>query len=405
MHAQRMNARFSGTTGVRPRVFVSSVMDGYKEYRGAARQGIELAGCYPVLAEDFPAQGISPRNACIDGVQSADALVLLLGERYGWIGPSGRSATEEEYEEARQQQLPILVFVEAEDVLREPRQREFVRRIEDYVGGHFRKSFQEANDLRRFVREAIEAADLGGMPSSLAGAESRIRASLNRRAENTQDGVWMQICWATERNEEVVDPVRLDDSAFKRSVQELAHVGDPPLFSYEQGKKVETTLSRLRVIQGDLQTSMPSEHATVLTIHSDGTLAILQNVTGPAQRDLNRRMVSMYRLDPDVVHDRLDRSWSFAAAWWNELDRPRRHHPLLYGVALYDVGARSFARVADYTPGGGLALPPECPKNPLSVFDRPRRVSRTVLDSPGSEVTRIIKMMELRFREWARERW
>ena len=84
----------------RPRVFVSSIMNGYEEYREAAPAGIREAGCEAALAEDFAAQGTSSRNACLDGVQSADAMVLLLGPRYGWVAPSGRSATEEEYREA-----------------------------------------------------------------------------------------------------------------------------------------------------------------------------------------------------------------------------------------------------------------------------------------------------------------
>ena len=68
-------------------------MKGYEEYREAARAGIHQADCEAVLAEDFAAQDTSSRNACLDGVQSADAMVLLLGPRYGWVAPSGRSAS------------------------------------------------------------------------------------------------------------------------------------------------------------------------------------------------------------------------------------------------------------------------------------------------------------------------
>ena len=288
---------------------------------------------------------------------------------------------------------------------RDSRQREFVKRVEDYIRGHFRKSFQEASDLRRLVREAVEAVAAGEASGPQMGAQARIRSTLNRRPENTQYSVWMKTGWATQRDEEVVDPLELDDATFKKRLQQLAHSCEPPLFSYEQGKKTEIAVSRLRIVQGDLQTSMPSEHATVLAIQSDGTLTILQNVTGPARRNSNRSIVSMHRLDPDVVRDRLNRSWSLAAAWWDNHDRPRRHDPLLYGVGLYDVGRRSFARVADYRPGAGLPIPPECPKNPLIVFDRPRRVSRSALNAPEPEIARIIKMMELRFREWANIPW
>jgi len=80
----------------RPRVFVSSVMQDYARFRDAAAEGIRQAGCDPVRAEDFPAAHTSPRTACLDGVRSADAVVLLLGGRYGFVGPSGFAATEEE---------------------------------------------------------------------------------------------------------------------------------------------------------------------------------------------------------------------------------------------------------------------------------------------------------------------
>ncbi|WP_419168011.1 hypothetical protein [Candidatus Palauibacter sp.] len=212
------------------------------------------------------------------------------------------------------------------------------------------------------------------------------------------------MCWATPRDEEVVDPVDLDDAASQQRLQQLAHSCDPPLLNYELGKKPEATLARLRIPQGEVQGSMPDEHATIVTIHSDGTLTVVQNVTGPRSRDPNRLMVGMYRLDPDVVRDRLERSWSFAAAWWNDHDGPRRHDPLLYGVGFYDVGARSFERVADHGPGG-LTVPPKCPENPLVVFDPPRPVSRAVLNEPEPEIARIITLVELRFREWANNVW
>lgn len=398
-----MGVRNDGRTESRPRVFVSSVMEGYGDYREAARRGIEEAGCDPVLAEDLAAQATSPRNACLDGVQSSDALVVLLGARYGWVAPSGRSATEEEYEEARRRHLPILVFVQ-DGAVREPQQQEFVRRVEDYISGHFRKSFRDANDLRPMVAEAVVAADLGGAPGGQMGAEARIRAALGRKPENTQDSVWMKTCWATQRGGEVVDPVDLAGAASQRRLQQLAHNCDPPLFNYELGKKPETRLGRLRIRQGEVQGSMLDEHAMIVTVHSDGTLTVAQNVTGPPSRDLNRVMVGMHRLDPDVVREGLDRSWSFAAAWWNDYDGPRRHDPLLYGVGFYDVGARSFERVAAHE-SGGLTIPPSCPENPLIIVDPPRPVSRAVIDEPEPEIARIITLVELRFREWASNVW
>ena len=47
------------TNRPRPRVFVSSVMKGYGQYREATRVGIRQAECDAVLAEDFAAQSAS----------------------------------------------------------------------------------------------------------------------------------------------------------------------------------------------------------------------------------------------------------------------------------------------------------------------------------------------------------
>jgi hypothetical protein len=50
---------------VRPRVFVSSVMEDFGEMRVAARLGIKDAGGEPVLAEDLPSLDETPRNAWV----------------------------------------------------------------------------------------------------------------------------------------------------------------------------------------------------------------------------------------------------------------------------------------------------------------------------------------------------
>lgn len=392
----------------RPRVFVSSVMNGYEAYREAARVGIRQAGCDAVLAEDFASQSTSSRNACIDGVQSADALVLLLGPRYGWEAPSGRSVTEEEYQEARHQQMPVLVFVQ-DGQSREPDQQAFVDRVEDYIHGHFRKSFRNSDELERLVKEAVMARDWVAVPQDSDGAEGRIREALNRRPSDNQYNqynVWMKTVWATVRNEEVVDPLILTDEVFQNQILRLGHDCEPPPFSYERPKQKEASAARFSIVQGELRGAMADEDGTAVAIHADGTLTVLQNVTGNRSgHDPNLSIITMHRLDPNVVRDRLERAWSFAAAWWNLHDRFLRHDSLLYNIGLYDIGRRSFEDPADHRPGQGLPIPPECPHNPLIVLNSARRVARSGLDGPSEEITRLIRMIELRFREWAKNAW
>ena len=84
----------------RRRIFVSSVMTGFETYRIAAKSAIVAANADPILAEDYPSLSSSPRNACLDGVRSCDALILIISDRGGSVAPSGKLVVEEELEEA-----------------------------------------------------------------------------------------------------------------------------------------------------------------------------------------------------------------------------------------------------------------------------------------------------------------
>ena len=387
----------------RPRVFVSSVMEDYGGFRDAASRGIRDAGCEPVRAEDFSAASVSPRTACLDGVRSADALVLLLGGRYGFVGPSGLAATEEEYDEARRHHKHIFAFVQR-GVSCEPPQQAFVTKVQDYVDGHWRKVFGDPEDLHELVRDAVTAADLLQVPGHQRKAEARIRAAINRRPPDTQDVVWLQTAWTTLRDEEVVDPLDLGEGAFQRRVQRLAHECKPPLFTYEQSKRLSVETSLLRVEQGDFDDWSAARNLVVIEIRTDGTLVTVQNVTGtkPRSHDLVNGL-DMYFLDPDTVRTRLSRAWSFAAAWWTNLDPYSRHEPLVYSAALYDVGSRGLS----VSPGdrrNAIPLPPEFPENPLVLLDKPRQVSRAILGAPSAEIKRIVTLLERRF-EQQPNRW
>lgn len=383
----------------RPRVFISSVMDGYAQFRDAAAEGIRQAGCEPVRAEDFPAAGRSPRNACLDGVRSADALVLLLGQRHGFLAPSGKAVTEEEYEEARHSHKRILVFLE--DVPdREPAQEEFVERVQGFVDGHWRKSFRDPGELTKLVLEAVTEADLVAAPNLENRAGERLGAAVSRRPPESQGIVWLETAWTTLRDEEVVDPVDLGDAGFQRQIQRLAHECDPPLFSYEQPKRTEVSTSSLTITQGDPAGWREARDLVTLEIRFDGTLSIAQNVSGTeARTGAMDGVFEMYFLDPTIVRGRLERAWALAAAWWDHRDPFKRHDPLLFNLVLHDVGRRRWGE-PPRSPGSGISIPGECPRNPLFVYDRPRKVSRSDLTVPGDEIDRSLTMMERAFQEW-----
>ena len=107
-------------------VFISSVIEGFEPVRHAAREGVESMGMRPVMAEMAGAQPQSPQRAFLGEVATADVYLLLLGARYGEPGASGVSPTEEEFEEAKRRNKPIVIL--RQDIAMEPQQQEFLAR-------------------------------------------------------------------------------------------------------------------------------------------------------------------------------------------------------------------------------------------------------------------------------------
>ena len=205
------------------------------------------------------------------------------------------------------------------------------------------------------------------------------------------------------RDEKVIDPLDLDDVGFNRQVLRLAHDCVPPLFDYRERKQPIAKPDFLRVEQGDFDRWQSHPALAMVEIHTDGMLTTIQNAIGTTgQTDPTDGFLDMYFLEPAVVRARLNEAWSFAAAWWNDRDPYLRYDQLLYSVAVYDIGTRAFERTPRRE--NSITIPPECPDNPLVVFDRPRPISRLNLNQPETEIERIIKLLGRRFTQWS-NRW
>lgn len=194
-------------SGSAPRVFVSSVVEGFHEFRETARAGVIAAGGEPVLVnEDFPSLVDSSRNVCLDAVDSCDVLVSIIGERGGWTAPSGMLVIEEEYRRACQRRIPVLVFLRAGH--RDADAERFARELSDYIDGAFRRTFTTAGELRDSIERALKP---------LLSASWRQR--MNRHPIQDYLASPLRLPYATtlrlaiapERDDEVVDPVRMDE--------------------------------------------------------------------------------------------------------------------------------------------------------------------------------------------------
>lgn len=126
---------------------------------------IKALGHEPVRFEDFSAQKYPSREACLRGVESSDAYILLLGPHYGTVFPeTEQSATHDEWVAAQNLGLPRYVL-RKDGVALDPEQQKFERTLGDYGSGRFYKSFTDVASAQLAVAGVIH--DLKQTPDVL----------------------------------------------------------------------------------------------------------------------------------------------------------------------------------------------------------------------------------------------
>ena len=151
------------------KIFISSVRTGLENERDSLPGLIKALKHEPVRFEDFSAQSMPSRQACIEGVESSDAYLLLLGSNYGHIFPeTGQSATHDEWITAERLGLPRYVFKKS-GVTFEPEQLDFIRQLGDYGSGRFYKEFADTPELMQGVAAAVH--EMSTAPSALTFRE------------------------------------------------------------------------------------------------------------------------------------------------------------------------------------------------------------------------------------------
>ncbi|HKF95411.1 MAG TPA: DUF4062 domain-containing protein [Gammaproteobacteria bacterium] len=131
------------------RVFISSVIKGFEDFRETAVDAAEALDHTIIQAEDFAASPKSARVTCLEGVRAADVVLILLGARYGETQSSGKSATHEEFDEARRSKS-VFVFVQG-GITPEPKQAALISEAQSWASGQHTARFNDAEELRRAV--------------------------------------------------------------------------------------------------------------------------------------------------------------------------------------------------------------------------------------------------------------
>lgn len=97
------------------KVFISSVVRGFEQFRAAAKDAVETLDMKPVMSEHFGARTYSSEHACLTEVDQCDVYILILGANYGYEPQPGLSVTQQEFHQAVSKRKPILVFIQQTD--------------------------------------------------------------------------------------------------------------------------------------------------------------------------------------------------------------------------------------------------------------------------------------------------
>lgn len=376
----------AGNIGARPRVFVSSVVEGFAGFRRAAREAIVAAGGEPVLVnEDFPSLAASSRNACLDAVDSSDYFISIVGQRGGWAAPSGKLVVEEEYERARARKLPVLVFLQ--DVDRDAEGSRFARQLSDYVEGVFRRTFSTPEDIRHEVERALLPL-FDGTPIPNTMRHQPLDHFKN--PYTVQHASMLRFVLTPERDEEVVDPVRLGSEEFRWRLYEIGHDASVRLFSYEQPKSWELDGDSLIVTQTEANGRHGEGEHVRLQVSESGELVIDANVTGRVRRGSQHQMLDSMVVALEDIERALGICFSFAATLYDEIDSFKRHQRFFYNAGLSGLEYRKLERNPQQRSSFGMSMRE---RGTVIAFDELRLVGRADLVAPAAEIARVITML------------
>ncbi|NII55821.1 DUF4062 domain-containing protein [Luteibacter sp. SG786] len=214
------------------KIFISSLIAGMEAYRAAAKSAIESLGFEAVMAEDFGAQPASPQVACLQGLRSSDAVVLILGDRYGYPQHSGLSPTHEEFREARETR-PIFAFKLA-GIVPEADQQILIEEAGGWSTGLFREEIDSPTALGRLVTQRLHewtVARSAGTVDEQDLVNTALGALPERRRGFYTGGQSIAIAVAGGPRQAVLRPSDMDSRDLHDAIKQAMLFGPRKLFA------------------------------------------------------------------------------------------------------------------------------------------------------------------------------
>jgi hypothetical protein len=302
------------------RVFVSSLITEFEEFRNSAFGAISSLGHEVIRAEDFSAGPTSPRIACLDGVRAADAVIVLLGSRYGHVQDSGLSATHEEFDEAKRNK-PLFVFIQA-GVKPEQRQAALISEAQNWSAGNFTSKFTDQDNLKEIITQSLHRWELSLATGQVDSSELKARALALLPADDRRYGsskTSLAISIVGGPHQAILRPTELEDADFQRKLAKEALFGDQNIFNTSEGTETSIEGSSLTLTQ-------ESGH---ISLAEDGSLLIV--LTLPGSRGM------MHAIIEEDVTAMLLRCLGFSEELLRTVDPTERLSSIVIATALLNV--------------------------------------------------------------------
>ncbi|URJ45162.1 DUF4062 domain-containing protein [Paenibacillus polymyxa] len=143
----------------RYQVFVSSTYQDLQEERKEIMQALLELDCIPSGMELFPATNDDQWTLIKNVIDDSDYYIVVLGGRYGSIGPQGISYTEMEYRYALEKEKPIIAFIH-----KNPQELPSNRTEQEREGREKLEAFKSLTQ-EKLVRYWTTPSDLGSVVS------------------------------------------------------------------------------------------------------------------------------------------------------------------------------------------------------------------------------------------------
>lgn len=362
-----------------PRVFVSSVIDGFESVRRCAREAIKRAGGEPVLVEDFHTQDVTARNACLDGVASCDACITIIGSRGGHVAPSGKVVVEEEYDEAKRRKLPTLFYLQ--EVEHDEAASALANRLSGYIDGQLRATFTTTEDLRSlFDRNLPPLIENLRMQQTDRRDLQRLLAD---PASGNRGTALLRTVVASERREEIeelVDPSKL------KELNILALQCD--LFAIEPATEHRVGANSLTLIQSGGRGGYKMLDSVAL--HENGVVVVesaLEDRDGSSSAMID--MLSHMIVNADQMEERMSAALRFVFTVFEKFDPYARYGRFLYNTIILNYDGKLVERNPQPRPHG-LTMPMYSTTDGILAYDELKVASRADLASPEDMTTRAV---------------